>query len=212
VIISQQVFRIFCILPVRATWGWITDTGQPMNTRTDKELLDGIRRGEAGDFTTLYKKYVRRVYAYCYRMIPNHENAEDLVQQTFVKAYESIASLENPELFYSWLFSIARNEVYAFLRHRRSNGGVLSGLDDEEIVCSEESPLELLVGGERTMLLQKTISGLKLEYREILILRHYERLSYAEIAAMTGDTISSVESRLYKARRALAEKLSPYFK
>ena len=181
-----------------------------MSAPTDKELLAKIREGDKSAFTTLHNKYEHRLFAYCYRLIPNRQNAEDIVQSTFVKAYESLATLDKPELFYYWLFSIARNEVYGFVRHKRRNG-VMHSIDEEKEIWDSETPLDKMVNEETTDLVRLLLGQLKIEYRETLILRQYEKLSYAEIAAITGDTISSVESRLFKARKVLARKLKPYF-
>jgi RNA polymerase sigma-70 factor (ECF subfamily) len=182
-----------------------------MEAAADKELLVKIRDGDKTAFTLLYTKYKHRLFAYCYRLIPNQQNAEDVVQTTFIKAFESLGSLDKPELFYYWLFSIARNEVYAFLRHKRSNG-VTRSIGEEQPIWDDETPLDIVLKEETVDLVQRLLGQLKIEYRETLILRQYEKLSYAEIAAITGDTVSSVESRLFKARKALAKKLGPYFK
>ncbi len=182
-----------------------------MITQTDRALLTRIREGEISAFTLLYDKYKRRLHAYCYRMIPNRSTAEEIVQTTFIKAYTSLKTLDNSDVFYCWLFSIARNEIYTFLRYKHANAPTCS-IEDSDIVSCGETPIEILVREEERELLQGSINTMSLEYREVMILRHYEKLSYAEIAAITGDTVSSVESRLFKARKALAKKLGPYLK
>ena len=182
-----------------------------MRAHSDRELLTRFREGDTGAFTILYDHYKRRLFAFCYRMIPNHQNAEEIVQTTFIKAYDSLQSLKDPESFYRWLFSIARNEIYTFLRQKHSTPST-SLIEDVDVMCSEATPFEAIVRDETIELLHRSIMQLNLEYREVLILRHYEKLSYVEIAAMTGDTVSSVESRLFKARKALAKKLRPYLK
>lgn len=182
-----------------------------MTYPADEELLNKTRKGDEAAFTALYDKYVRRLYAYCYHLIANRENTEDIVQTTFLKAYESLSTLDKPGLFHYWLFSIARNEVYSFLRQKRTNGAMKS-FEEEDDVGDFESPHERLVHEETTEMVRRFLGQLKVEYREVLILRQYEKLSYAEIAAITGDTVSSVESRLFKARKVLAKKLAPYIK
>lgn len=182
-----------------------------MQFSADVDLLSKIRAGDKRSFTALYEKYSRRLFGYCYRLIQDRHAAEDIVQMTFSKAFESLNGLDKPELFYYWLFSIARNEVYGFIRQKRSNG-VVHSLDDEVDVWDTESPHTQMVQKETSELVRDVLNQLKAEYREVLILRQYDKLSYAEIAAITGDTISSVESRLFKARKALAKKLGPYFK
>ncbi len=181
-----------------------------MQFSSDAALLGRIRAGDKASFTALYDKYKRRLFGYCLGLIQNRQTAEDIVQTTFVKAFESIRSLDKPELFYYWLFTIARNEVYGFIRRKRSNG-IVHSLEDEEDIWEMESPHVQMVEQETSELVRQLLDQLKVEYREVLILRHYDKLSYAEIAAITGDTVSSVESRLFKARKVLAKKLKPYF-
>lgn len=180
-----------------------------MQFAPDKELLDRIQAGDDRAFTDLYNKYRRRVLAYAFRLLQDRSAAEDVAQVAFQKAYESLKSLDNPDLFFYWLFSIARNEVYGHIRKTRRNGTPVS--IEEEDIWAEETPHDQAVSKETAEIVQHLLSQLKVEYREVLVFRQYDKLSYAEIAAITGDTVSSVESRLFKARKALAKKLAPYF-
>jgi RNA polymerase sigma-70 factor, ECF subfamily len=176
----------------------------------DKELLNQIRSGNQHAFTDLYNKHRHRLLAYCYRLLQDRIAAEDVVQIAFQKAYESLPSLDRPDLFFYWLYSIARNEVYAVVRKAKKNG-TMHSIDEGTDVWNDETPHELAVKTELSELVQEYLAQLKVEYREVLVLRHYDKLSYTEIAAITGDSVSSVESRLFKARKALAKKLAPYF-
>ena len=180
-----------------------------MHFASDQDLLSRIHSGSDQAFTELYNKYRRRLLAYCYRLLQDPGAAEDTVQVAFQKAYESLSSLDKPELFFYWLFSIARNEVYGRIRKTRRNGTPVS--IEEEDIWAEETPHDQVVRKETAEIVQLLLSQLKVEYREVLVLRQYDKLSYAEIAVITGDTVSSVESRLFKARKALAKKLAQYF-
>lgn len=177
----------------------------------DAELVGRIRKGDKAAFSELYRKYQPRVFAFCYRLSASRETAEDIVQTAFLNAYQSLAGLDDPRLFYYWLFSIARNEAFRLLRERRGSGR-RADLDEAENVWDGESPHQMLVHEETHAAVERALGQLKAEYREALILRQYESLSYAEIAAVTGDSISSVESRLFKARKALAKRLAPYLR
>ncbi len=172
---------------------------------TDGEILGRFSSGDTAAFAGLYRKYYRRVFAYCHRLVGNRESAEDIVQSVFAKAMESAAALKKPESFSFWLFTIARNEVYATFRAAKKVG--TAELDDE--VWDSDSPLERVVQNETSELVEEAFSRLKPEYREVLVLRHFEKLSYVEIASLTGATVSSVESRLFKARKALIKVLEP---
>ena len=181
-----------------------------MPSASDQELIGHIRAGSEQAYTALYNKYRPRLLAYCHRLLQDRATAEDIAHVSLQKAYESLNSLDKPELFLYWIFSIARNEVYSHLRKTRRNGTHAS-LDEESDCWTGDTPHEELVRKETTEIVEHVLNQLKVEYREVLVLRQYDKLTYAEIAAITGDTISSVESRLFKARKALAKKLAPYF-
>jgi RNA polymerase sigma-70 factor, ECF subfamily len=182
-----------------------------MASPEDAGLVARSRNGDRAAFSALYAKYRHRLYAFCYRLTGQRDAAEDAVQASFLKAYQSIGTLDDPALFYYWLFSIGRNEALGIIRHRR-NGRMGEPLDQAMDVWDDDSPHERVVARETQALVEDVLKRLKPEYREVLILRQYEFLSYAEIAAITGDSISAVESRLFKARKALAARLAPYLK
>lgn len=177
-----------------------------MDIPVDEQLVENLRLGKGEAFEELYRRYKRRVYTYCLRLTGEVGLAEDATHDTFLKMYQSIGSLNDSRLFRSWLYSIARNNVYKQLRRNQRNGSL-----EEESVWVDESPLKLAEQSEVKEILTSCLEALKTEYREILFLREYEQRSYDEIAAITGHSVSSVKSRLFKARRALAEKLRPYF-
>lgn len=177
----------------------------------DAELVVRSRSGDRAAFTALYDKYHQRLFAFCYRLTACREAAKDVAQNTFMKAFQSLATLDDHRLFYYWLFSIARNEALSHLRRERK-AGLRTPLEDAEDVWDGESPHDRLVEEETRTLVGRLLNQLKPEYREVLILRQYESLSYAEIAAITGDSVGAVESRLFKARKALARRLTPHMK
>ncbi|HTY37756.1 MAG TPA: RNA polymerase sigma factor [Bacteroidota bacterium] len=162
-----------------------------------------------GSFAQIYHRYKHRVYAYCYRLLRHPQNAEDATQETFLKVHRSLGQLENAGSVQAWIFSIARNEAYTILRRSRPT----EELDpDSEDVWEESGPLEYVVGKERRELVQYCLSRLKPRYRELLILKEYEQLSYGEIVNLTGSTESSVKSGLFKARQAMGRKLATLLK
>lgn len=174
----------------------------------DPDLISRSLAGDNRSFSILHARYAPRLFSYCFRLLEDRSSTREIVQSTFIKAWKSLKSLDDPNLFIYWLFSIARNEVYASLRVKRRNG-VAHSLDDEE-VWLEDPTHESFLQTEVQEIVRRSLSLLKHEYREVLILRQFEQLSYAEISAITGDTLSSVESRLFKARKALVKHLKPY--
>ena len=171
----------------------------------DAILLQRYRGGDSAAFGELFRRYHKRLFGYCFALLHDRSAANDAVQTVFLKAMESIRSLDKGELFYYWIFSIARNEIFTSLRRKRSRQMVQ--LDDD--VWETETPAKIFEQKETVAMVQQALRCLKVEYREVLILRQFENLSYGEIASITGDSISSVESRLFKARKALIKQLAP---
>lgn len=181
-----------------------------MHPSSDESLIRQVYAGEVSAFASLYERYKNGVFAYCFRLLQDTERAEDALQNVFRKALESIRTLNNPLAFKYWLFMIARNEVYGAIRKLRSHNQVKS-LDESDDVWDQETPLTYAVQSNQVDIIQEQLGQLKPEYREVLILREYEQFSYTEIAVLTGGTEGSVRARIFKARKALAKKLKPYF-
>jgi RNA polymerase sigma-70 factor (ECF subfamily) len=177
-----------------------------LEIQTDEQLVDGVRLGDATAFEQLYHRYKRHIFTFCLKLTGDRSLAEDATHDAFLKMYHHAGTLTDVSLFRSWLFTIARNEVFKMLRKHHRNGTV-----DADSVWTDETPLTLAQANDTKTIMNACINSLKADYREVLLLREYERHSYEEIAAITGSTESSVKSRLFKARKALAEKLKPYF-
>lgn len=154
----------------------------------------------------MYQQYAEGVFAYCTKILADRHSAKDAVQETFLKIRQSSHQIQQGESFKSWIFRIARNEALMEIRKNRRNGHI-----ELDSVWQEESPYDKYVDLERAEIVNGLLDSLNQEYREVLILRAYEDLSYTEIAAITGDTESSVKSRIFKARKAMSEKLKDYY-
>lgn len=178
-----------------------------MRTFTDEQLIDQIQAGNPAAFAQLYQRYKNGIFAFCFRLLRDRDDALDAAQEIFVKIHNRLHSLNDTSSFRAWMFTIARNEVYAVLRRRKQWN---DASEEVEQVWADETPLDIVIGGERTELVQRLLGKLKPEYREVLLLREYEQFSYAEIAEATGNSESSVKSRLFKARKSLMLKLTPY--
>ena len=178
-----------------------------MNQPTDDQLITRAKHGDREALGEIYVRYRPRMHRFALKLLRDSDEAEDCTQEAFIKAQKGMADLQVASSLRAWLFSIIRNEVFEHFRKNRRNGH----LDGDE-VWNGSSPHEEVVSAETTEIVQDAIAELKEEYREVLILREYERMSYAEIGNVTGDTESSVKSRLFKARKALVKKLGPYFR
>jgi RNA polymerase sigma-70 factor, ECF subfamily len=129
------------------------------------------------------------------------------VHDVFVKLPTEINTLKDDALFRNWLFRIARNESLMKIRMRRSDGGI-----DSETVWIDENPLDLMEQKETAIVVRKLLEQLRPQYRQVLILREYEGMSYAEIAEAIGVSLETVKVRVYRARSSMTEKLKQYYR
>ena len=173
----------------------------------DPALIDAFRNGDEFAFVALYDRYKGPVYGYCAKMLLDRTAAEDMLQETFARAYEHRERLLSSTSFKAWVFTIARNQCLNALRKR---GREVAFADDApEPPAPGPTPFANLLKSEQAALVDRTLAGLSPSYREVVVLREYQNLSYDEIAAVTRTTVSSVKSRLFKARRKIGEALRP---
>ena len=169
----------------------------------DRPLIEAFQQGDDFAFVALYNRHKAAVYTYCVKMVLDKDLAKDILQETFIRVFENRDRLLNAGSFRAWLFTIARNQCLNNLRrgHRQVS------LEDagSEVLSTPEMPIVALEKSEQVDLVNGFLSRLKDDYREVVILREYQNLSYEEIAAITRSTLSAVKSRLFKARRKLAE-------
>ncbi|MFT4603632.1 MAG: RNA polymerase sigma-70 factor (ECF subfamily) [Rhodothermales bacterium] len=172
----------------------------------DQPLIEAFQAGDEFAFVSLYNRYKGPVYAFCVKMLADREVAADVMQDTFLRLYENRDRLLKSSSFKSWLFTIARNQCLNTMRRDKRMVGYGDGIED---VPGDSTPGSKLEKSERIAMVSECLMRLKPDYREVLILREYQNLSYDEIAAVTRSTVSAVKSRLFKARRKLAAMLTP---
>jgi RNA polymerase sigma-70 factor, ECF subfamily len=176
-----------------------------LDPTSEKVLLIELQHGSQRAFAEVYQQFSEGVFAYCVKILADRQLAQDVVQETFLKVQQYAHTVQNDESFKSWVFRIARNEALMQLRKRRVNGEL-----KDDSVWDEETPYQLTLATERTEIVNRMLDNLKHEYREVLVLLVYEGMSYAEIAHVTGTTESSVKSRIFRARKAMVERLKGY--
>jgi RNA polymerase sigma-70 factor (ECF subfamily) len=134
-------------------------------------------------------------------MLGDREDARDATQTTFVKVFEHLDSFDEHQRFFSWAYRILRNECLNMLRARRSTEPV------SEQLQAPDGPMDRLERDERRRRVQAALLALPVEYREVVVLRHFAGLSYAEVGTTLGIPEKTVKSRLYTARQRLGERL-----
>ncbi len=196
---------------------------QSKGTEQVSDELALVQAAKAGDITAfeqLVKRYDRNVFRIAQHITQNREDAEDVVQDAFLKAYENLEQFQGNSKFYTWLVRIAVNESLMKLRKRRTDKTVSL---DQEIETEEDSmprevadwapnPEQLYKQGELKEILTKTVNGLPASFRTVFVLRDVEGLSTEETAEALGLSIPAVKSRLLRARLQLRERLNKYFK
>jgi RNA polymerase sigma-70 factor (ECF subfamily) len=185
----------------------------------DVALVARVRGGDVSAYDTLVRKYERQLFRIAQHITQNREDAEDVMQDAFLKAYEKLEQFQGNSKFYTWLVRIAVNESLMRLRKRRT-GKMVS--IDEDIETEEGSvprdladwapnPEQNYNQAELAGILRKTIQGLPQGFRIVFVLRDVEGLSTEETAETLGLSIPAVKSRLLRARLQLRERLSRYF-
>jgi RNA polymerase sigma-70 factor (family 1) len=173
---------------------------------SDQPLIEAFQAGDEFAFVSLYNRYKGPIYAFCVKMLSDREVAADVMQDTFLRLYEHRDRLLKTSSFRSWLFTIARNQCLNTIRRDRR---MVSLNENVSHLAFENTPVLRLEKSERIAMVSNYLMRLSPEYREVLVLREYQNLSYEEIAAVTRSSISAVKSRLFKARRKLAKTLGP---
>jgi len=189
--------------------------------REDEPLLvAAAKRGDLSAFNELVGRYERKIFRLTMNITRNHEDAEDAMQEAFLKAYAHLKDFEGNSRFYTWLVRIAANEALMKLRKRRPNQFSLDepiAGENEELMPREiedwgPSPEQRYAQSEMKEILNGVIDELEPAFRTVFVLRDVENLSTEETAKIVGISVPAVKSRLLRARLKLREKLNRYFR
>lgn len=180
----------------------------------ERETISRILAGEKHRYGTLVDRYQRRLYWSCLRMLDDPDEAEDVVQETFVRAYEKLTSYEPQYRFYTWVYSIARNRCLNLLRRRKAWGFVSLSSSSQEPhsgkglqLASAHDTSEGVHDGDLGRALHDCRQALPDDQREVFDLRHDDEFSYAEIAQVLSVPQGTVMSRLSRAREKMRDCL-----
>src|SRR5437016_14042885 len=182
-------------------------------------LVLAAKKGDLEAFSELVKRYDRNIFRIAQHITHNEEDAQDVVQDAFLKAYRNLDQFQGNSKFYTWLVRIAVNEALMKLRRRRSDKTVSIDEDVEteegsmprEVADWGPNPEQLYGQSELGDILQKTIQGLPQSFRTVFALRDIEGLSTEETAEMINLSVPAVKSLLLRARMHLRERLARYF-
>jgi RNA polymerase sigma-70 factor (ECF subfamily) len=178
----------------------------------DRGWIEATLRGEREAFAQLVAKYQRQLYVALRRIIRNHDDTDDLLQEALVRAYQHLKEFDRGRPFYPWLHRIGVNLAITFIQ-RRGRQSNFSGLSTEEIFPTapvSDNPDEKAERSEMMAALEQAIERLPAEQKAVLLLRTREDMSYQELSAHLGIEIGTVMSRLARAREKLRAWLRPY--
>jgi RNA polymerase sigma-70 factor, ECF subfamily len=183
-------------------------------------LVAQSRTGDTVAFGELVRRYEAKIFRLAQHVTQNREDAEDVLQETFMKAYEHLDQFQGNSKFYTWIVRIAVNQALMKLRRRKTDKSV--SLDEtidtgedtivREIAAWDEDPEQRFSREELGGILDTAVDSLEPPYRSVFVLRDIEELSTEETADALGLSIPAVKSRLLRARLQLREKLTRYFK
>ena len=186
----------------------------------EDELVRDARRGNLKAYDELVKRYQERIYATLYHMTSNHEDANDLAQESFIKAFQALKSFKGGSSFYTWLYRIAVNKTINFLKQRKNRTHMsLDNLDfnaehdpDLMALISEQTPRRAAGLTELQEKLNEALMKLSESHRLVVVMHDVQGLSHEEIAEAVDCNVGTVRSRLFYARQQLQGYLADYLK
>lgn len=174
-----------------------------MTAPTDRDLILRARRGENEAFGELVTRYQTNVFNVCYRILHERGSAEDLAQESFMRAYNRLNTFNLEREFGPWIRRVAANVCLNHLESQKTN----ADLDEERSADESQRPEQQVEVRERSEQIRAALASLPPNYRVVVELRHYQEMSYDEIAAELNIPLSAVKSHLFRARKLLVEKL-----
>ena len=186
----------------------------------DLALVNRAKEEDAAAYDQLVRKYQERIYATVYHMTSNHEDANDLTQETFIKAYRALKSFKGDSSFYTWIYRIAINKTINFLKQRKNrvhlslNDMDFNAENDPDMVAlvSDRTPRRDLNLSELSEKLNAALQKLSEPHRMVVTLHDVQDMSHDEIAKIMDCNVGTVRSRLFYARQQLQATLSDYLK
>ena len=194
-----------------ATSPLTTAISQDLTLVNDRELVASAVTGLDGCFEELVRRYQRPIAAYVYRMIGDYESALDLTQEIFIKVYGSLSRYRSEFKFSTWIYKIAHNSA---VDHLRRMGGrelsLINGREDDQYEVPIDSgaltPEQESEREERRLEIESVVRALPSAYRELIVLRHSQDLTYEEIVDVTGLPLGTVKNRLFRAREMMRQQ------
>ncbi|MCX6763296.1 MAG: RNA polymerase sigma factor [Candidatus Moranbacteria bacterium] len=179
---------------------------------TDEKLVESIRHGHPRRYFRIVERYQGKLFAYLYLLIGSKEEAEDLLQDVFIKAFRHLDSVDTKRKFSSWIYRIAHNEAVNFMKRRRlkrfiSWEEVTSTKDKLETMDTNDNPEKIWSRKEERNKVNEAIEKLPQKYQQVLLLRYFNNNSYEEISRIIDKPLNTVGTLLNRAKKRLLEEI-----
>ena len=169
-----------------------------MSELSDEKLVQQCLEGNSKAYECLVNKYQEVIFNTALRMINNYDDAKDVTQTVFIKGFEKLDTFNNSHKFFSWIYRMTINESINFIKSRKD-----SELIGEDVMSQEKTPEHIFVDRETSKKIDNALMKLNLDYRVVVVLRHFVELSYREISFILDTPEKTIKSRLYSARKML---------
>ena len=186
----------------------------PVDPNEDRAVVEAVLAGDRELFGKIVRRYEGRLVNFLNRLLGDYEEAHDVAQEVFIKVFQALDRYDPSYRFSTWLFRVAQNAAIDRLRKRRLQLVSMqvpdNGSDGErqwEFPADQPDAYDHARQGERRAAIREAVEALPWEYRELILLRHYAELAYAEIAELKKMPLGTVKNKLFRARRLLAEQL-----
>lgn len=183
-----------------------TPHGPEAADRTDTQLVEACLAGQAGAFDEVVERHRRAIYQLCYRFVPNHEDALDLSQDVFLRAFRALGQFRGQSSLGTWLYRIGVNVCLSRVSVKRPQTEPIDAR--AHVDTASESPSERVLRGERAARVRDAVSRLPEKQRAALILRVYQDLTHPEIAAALGTSVGAAKASVFHALRNLKRLLA----
>jgi RNA polymerase sigma-70 factor (ECF subfamily) len=186
-----------------------------ITAESDEQLVKKAQADDERAFGELVGRYESKVYSLALKMLRNPEDAEDVLQDTFLRAYRGIKSFQGHSTFSTWIYRITANSALMRLRKKQLPMVSIDDADEHEapinIADWAPSPVEQLLSQETQVAMNEAVEALPAEFRQVFVLRDIEELSNAEVADILDLSVAAVKSRLHRARLKVRNRLAAYF-
>jgi RNA polymerase sigma-70 factor (ECF subfamily) len=178
----------------------------------DRRLIAESLRGQTAAYGVLVRRYQDRLFNTVYRLLDSPEDAQDVVQESFISAYQSLASFKGDSQFFTWLYRIAMNAAISLRRRKRATVSLDTGSKHDIVIdpldqSRDNQPGDAMERREEESKLQSALSRLSAEHRTVIVLKDIDDMRYEDIAEVLDVPIGTVRSRLHRARLELRELL-----